>query len=270
MHYLNEEFTSPITIWNGDSYVAYSPVDDDLVLAPYEAFFVQCPLDGTEMTFKEAGRLHHDQGRPLYQAPAMDNSTVSAEERNVFNFVVSSGDRSDRARIVLNPAAATDYEVGRDASKFFSDNTDFAQIYVAADVSYSISERPVADGFATLGVRSRGEETCTLSLSGRFSSEWHVIVTDNVTGVSVDLTQSDYQFTTSKEDAAGRFSVEFRLGNNSGIDSVISDFGAESDVTVTAINGVTVFAGRAADINVPAAGIYVISNGKESRKAILK
>jgi len=119
------------------------------------------------------------------------------------------------------------------------DNSDCAQIYVAADVNYSISERPVADGFATLGVRSRGEETCTLSLSGRFSSEWHVIVTDNVTGVSVDLTQSDYQFTTSKDDAAGRFSVEFRLSNNSGIDSVISDFGAESDVTVTAINGVS-------------------------------
>lgn len=270
MHYLNEEFTAPITIWNGNSYVAYSPVDDDLVLAPYEAFFVQCPLDATEMTFKEAGRLHHDQGRPLYKTPAMNNSTVSAEERNVFNFIVSSGERSDRARIVLNPAAAMDYEVGRDASKFFSDNSDFAQIYVAADVNYSISERPVADGFATLGVRSRGEETCTLSLSGRFSSEWHVIVTDNVTGVSVDLTQSDYQFTTSKEDAAGRFSVEFRLGNNSGIDSVISDFGAESDVTVTAINGVTVFTGRAADINVPAAGIYVISNGKDSRKTILK
>lgn len=270
MHYLNEEFTAPITVWNGYSYVAYSPVDDDLVLAPYEAFFVQCPLDATEMTFKEAGRLHHAQGRPLYKTPAMDNSTVSAEERNVFNFVVSSGERSDRARIVLNPAAATDYEVGRDASKFFSDNSDFAQIYVAADVNYSISERPVADGFATLGVRSRGEETCTLSLSGRFSSEWHVIVTDNVTGVSVDLTQSDYQFTTSKEDAAGRFSVEFRLGNNSGIDSVISDFGAESDVTVTAINGVTVFAGCAADINVPAADIYIISNGKNSRKAILK
>lgn len=270
MHYLNEEFTAPITVWNGYSYVAYSPVDDDLVLAPYEAFFVQCPLDATEMTFKEAGRLHHAQGRPLYKTPAMDNSTVSAEERNVFNFVVSSGERSDRARIVLNPAAATDYEVGRDASKFFSDNSDFAQIYVAADVNYSISERPVADGFATLGVRSRGEETCTLSLSGRFSSEWHVIVTDNVTGVSVDLTQSDYQFTTSKEDAAGRFSVEFRLGNNSGIDSVISDFGAESDVTVTAINGVTVFAGCAADINVPAADIYIISNGKDSRKAILK
>lgn len=270
MHYLNEEFTAPITIWNGNSYVAYSPVDDDLVLAPYEAFFVQCPLDATEMTFKEAGRLHHDQGRPLYKTPAMNNSTVSAEERNVFNFIVSSGERSDRARIVLNPAAAMDYEVGRDASKFFSDNSDFAQIYVAADVNYSISERPVADGFATLGVRSRGEETCTLSLSGRFSSEWHVIVTDNVTGVSVDLTQSDYQFTTSKEDAAGRFSVEFRLGNNSGIDSVISDFGAESDVTVTAINGVTVFTGRAADINVPSAGIYVISTGKDSRKAILK
>ena len=53
----------------------------------------------------------------------------------MFNFIVSSGERSDRARIVLNPAAAMDYEVGRDASKFFSDNSDFAQIYVAGDVN---------------------------------------------------------------------------------------------------------------------------------------
>ncbi len=270
MHYLNEEFTAPITIWNGESYIAYSPVDDDLVLSPYEAFFVQCPLNATEMIFKETGRMHAEDGKTKYKSPAKIHTIQSAEERNVFNFEVSNDKSSDRARIVMNPDATIDYEIGRDASKFFSDNTDCAQLYVAADVNYSICERPVNNGIATLGIRSSKEETYTLSLTGRYSSEWHVIITDNVTGITVDLTEQDYQFATTKGDSNTRFSVKFQLGGQSGIDSIISDFGAESNVTVTAIDGKTVYSGCLSEMEVPSAGIYIISNGKETRKVILK
>lgn len=270
MHYLNSEFTAPVTVWNGSSYVAYSPVDDDLVLSPYEAFFVQCPLDAKEMTFKEAGRLHSNDGKPLYKIPSMSTQTISVEDRNVFNFELSNKDSFDRARIVLNPEASMEYEVGRDASKFFADGNACGQIYVAGDVAYSISERPVGEGLATLGLRTYKEETYTLSLSGRYSAEWHVIVTDNQTGISVDLTENEYEFTASTEDPGSRFSVQFQVGTETGVDSVISKFGDNAEVTVTAINGQHVFTGRLADMSVPTAGIYVISNGKEMRKVILK
>lgn len=270
MHYLNEEFTAPVTVWNGSAYVAYSPVDDDLVLSPYEAFFVQCPLDAAEMTFKEAGRLHADEGTSLYKSQAKNRPAVTAEERNVFNFEIKGADHSDRARVVMNPEAAMGYEIGRDASKFFADNSGAAQLYVAGDVNYSICERPVSDGAATLGIRSGLEEEYTLSLSGRYSAEWHVIVTDKVTGESVDLTEGDYRFTTSKADDSDRFSVKFRLGEQSGLDSAISAFGADARVTVTAVNGVSVYEGSVSGISVPAAGLYIISDGTETRKAILK
>lgn len=270
MHYLNEEFTAPVTIWNGSSYVAYSPVDDDLVLAPYESFFVQCPLDATEMTFREAGRMHSDEGKTLYKSPAKNHVITSLEERNIFNFEISNGSSSDRARIVLNPEASLNYEVGRDASKFFAGNSNNAQIYVAADVNYSISERPYADGMATLGVRFSGEDVYTLSLSGNYNHGWSVIVTDNLTATSVDLTKDDYKFTPVYGDSDNRFSVKFENGEISGIESVISDFGENAVVTVSAINGMTVYSGRMSAINVPTVGLYIISNGKESRKAILK
>lgn len=270
MHYLNEEFTAPVTVWNGSAYVAYSPVDDDLVLSPYEAFFVQCPLDAAEMTFKEAGRLHADEGTSRYKSQAKNRPAVTAEERNVFNFEIKGADYSDRARVVMNPEAAMGYEIGRDASKFFADNSGAAQLYVAGDVNYSICERPVSDGAATLGIRSGLEEEYTLSLSGRYSAEWHVIVTDKVTGESVDLTEGDYRFTTSKTDDSDRFSVKFRLGEQSGLDSAISAFGADARVTVTAVNGVSVYEGSVSGISVPAAGLYIISDGTETRKAILK
>lgn len=270
MHYLNEEFTAPITVWNGSSYVAYSPVDDDLVLSPYEAFFVQCPLDAKEMTFKEGGRMHHEKGNSLYKAPAMGRSAVSVEERNVFNFEVSNDRFSDRARIVMNPEATMDYEIGRDASKFFADDSDGAQIYVAADVNYSISERPLDNGAATLGLRASKEDVFTLSLSGRYSSDWHVIITDNVTDANVDLTEGDYQFTATKGDFNKRFSVKFQNDSTTDIASLISYFGKDSLVTVTTVGGTTVYEGRISDMNVPTAGLYIISNGKESRKTILK
>lgn len=270
MHFLNDDFTAPITVWNGGSYVAYSPVDDDLILSPYEAFFVQCPLDAKEMTFKEAGRMHSNDGKPLYKMPSLSGQEVSVENRNVFNFEISNNDFSDRTRIVLNSEASMVYEVGRDASKFFVDGSAFAQIYVSGDVAYSICERPIGEGIANLGLRTGKEENYTLSLSGRYSSEWHVIVTDNVTGISVDLTDNEYQFTASTEDSDSRFSVQFQVGTETGVDSLISKFGENTEVTVTAINGHNVYRGRLADVTVPTAGIYLISNGNETRKVILK
>lgn len=272
MHYLNEEFTAPITIWNGSSYVAYSPVDDDLVLSPYEAFFVQCPLDATEMTFKEAGRMHSNEGKTLYKEASRNVETVSAEDRNVFNFVLSGENYEDRARIVFNPDAKSEYEIGRDASKFFAGSNDNAQIYVNADVTYSINERPVCDGLATLGLRSAKENLYTMSLSGSYSDEWSVMLTDNVTGITVDLTKESYQFVSTTTENSTRFSVEFKLNSNgeTGIDSIVSDFGEDCIVTVTAINGVVVYSGRLSDIEVPTSGLYLISNGSETRKAILK
>lgn len=269
MHFLNEEFTAPITIWNSYSYVAYSPVDDDLVLSPYEAFFVQCPLDATEMTFKEAGRLHSDAGAPAYKVAARNTAPVAAEGRNVFDFNISDGAMTDRARIVLNPQAKAGYEIGRDASKFFADNNACAQFYVSADVNYSIDERPVGDGTATLGLRAAKEGVYTLSLSGRHSADWQVVITDNLTGQSTDLAKEDYTFTATCGDTSNRFTVRFILADPAGIDQVVSGMDADTQVTVSSISGVVMFTGRVADMQLPA-GIYLITAGNETRKAIIK
>lgn len=269
MHCLNEGFNSPVTVWTGRAYVAYSPVDDDLVLSPYEAFFVQCPPDAKEMTFKESGRLHSDEGRPRYKTPTMADAEILAEGRNVFNFNVSGMDSEDRARIVLNPEAEMSYEVGRDASKFFAQSGDGIQLYVASGALCSIDERPVADGTATLGVRVAKDGEYTISLDGRYSSEWRVILTDNVTGHVMDLTEEDYAFEASKGENSGRFSVQFRIGT-SGMEGIDAEFSADSIVTVTSADGIVVYTGCMGNINVNAAGLYIISDGNASCKAILK
>lgn len=272
MHYLNEGFTAPVTVWSGASYIAYSPVDDNLVLAPYEAFFVQCPLDASEMTFRVEGRLHSDEGKNSYNANTGTRASVSTDDRNVFNFTISDGTSEDRTRIVINREASADYEIGRDASKFFASNASCAQIYVAGDVNYSISERPLGDGTATLGLRSAEEKEYTLSLSGHFSTDWEVVLTDTKTGESVNLAEKPYNFIAENGDTFNRFLIRFGSGSNgeAGVDAITDGFAADSIVTVTNVYGIKVFSGNINEIKVPAAGIYIISDGKETRKVILK
>lgn len=265
LHHLNEDFTAPITVWNDRTYVAYSPIDDDLVLSPYEAFFVQCPVNTTEMTFKETGRLHSAQGKSKYKVRSDEHITTLTRE--VFNFVLTGTDYEDRTRIVLNEEATAEYEIGRDAAKFFADNNDYAQIYVNDVVAYSINERPVADGTATIGLRSSNNHAYTLTLNGKYSTDWHVMLTDNMTGKSVDLTEEAYSFIAGSSENANRFSIKFTHGH-SGIDDIINNFGNDTDVTVTAIDGTVVYTGAPGGFKVSTPGIYLISNGVETRKVI--
>lgn len=277
MHYLMDDFTTPIVLWRGTSYQAYSPVDDDIILRPNEAFFVQRPLDAEQMVFGADGRMHYSEA---YYATNYDNSTpgiyyapsrvASDGKRSVFNFNVEGGGSNDRARIVINEDASMDYEINRDASKFFAETCEGVEIYVDGDVKYDICERPLESGVATLGIRASKDEVYTMSLSGRYAAGCQVILTDNATGATVDLTKENYRFTAANGDSQNRFSVKFLFAGSSGIESVIAEFGNDAYVTVTAINGVTVCKGRLSEINVPSAGFYIISNGQETRKAFLK
>ena len=95
--------------------------------------------------------MHSNEGRPAYKTSPKNNASIAAEDRNVFNFILSGEKYEDRVRIVLNPEATAEYEIGRDASKFFAANNDNAQLYVNSGVNYSIDERPVSDGKAELG-----------------------------------------------------------------------------------------------------------------------
>ena len=262
-------FTAPVTLWDGEDYRAYSPVDDQIVLAPYEAFFVQKPLESNNILFYEEGRMHHNEAMDFAGTPGIRTvaCNIALDGRNVFNFELSDGKSSNSARIVLSSDAELTYEVARDAAKFFSDNG--AEIYVSGDACYSICERPVADGIATLGVRAAADGVYTLSLNGKYCSDWHVIVTDMLTGNSVDLTEDVLEFSTTAGDAALRFNVCF-TANEGGHSGIVDAFGAEAEVTVNAINGMTVYQGAASAIDVPSTGLYIVSQGNESRKAFLK
>lgn len=275
MHALMDDFTTPITLWRGSSYQAYSPVDDDIILRPNEAFFVQRPLDAEQMTFGAEGRMHFaaavsasNNATPgINYAPAV---TAQGTGRSVFNFTVDGCGSNDRARIVMNEEASMNYEIERDASKFFAEIATGAELYVDGNVQYSICERPFDNGEALLGLRLAQKGEYTISLAGRDTEGWSVMLTDNATGVTVDLTETPYAFQSEAGDFQSRFTVRFQKPGISGVESVTGE-GAEGDVQVVNAAGIVVFNGCLDDFKATAQpGVYVVVSKEKTAKIVVK
>lgn len=228
IHKLN--FTAPITVRENDSYAAYSVIDDDYVIAPNQAFFIQCPeglesisfpIDGRQMTSEIKGQLN-----------VKAYTSEQTEQRSLVDLVVSDGTNKDRTRVVLNDKASASYDVMCDASKFMSDNASVPQIYSYdnSGVKYAINERPENNGIIQLGFRA-GEGGCfTFSLVRNTMDK--VLLVDNEKSVTVDLTSQDYQFTADAGVYDRRFELRLAGNNLTAIDKMEAD--AENNVKVVA------------------------------------
>lgn len=267
---LMDDFTAPITIWRGSSYQAYSPVDDDLILRPYESFFVQRPLDKENITFGEAGRCHfteinHDEVNTGYRAPAMG----AASERNVFNFSLadSEGKFTDRTRVVFNADSKAGYESERDAVKFFNEfsNEGDAQLFVNNEgLLLDICERPEGSLTAVLGVRGTGE--FTLSMAGRNIEGWRVTLTDRETSMTADITDTPYVFTSEASNDA-RFELTFSK-ICTGVAEIFDALDPATEITVSSIDGTVVYRGAAGSFTLPESGIFIVRANGESMKVM--
>lgn len=277
MNQLKDEFYSPIVLWTGDNYQAYSPIDDDIILRPYESFFVQRPIDVEQMVFGAEGRMHYNDAlkatKTDSQKPGVNNAparSIDGAQRNVFNFTIEGCGSDNRTRIVLNEKASMGYDSSRDAAKFFASKPSGAEIYVDADVKYDICERPFADGTAQLAIRTAKAGEYTITLSGRYTADWTVMLTDRETGTTVNLCEGAYTFEAAAGTTAGRFQISFKSPLTA-IDAIAAEIGADADVTVVNTAGMTVFSGSYAEIKTKAqAGIYVVVCGDKTYKTVIK
>lgn len=277
MNQLKDEFYLPIVLWTGDNYQAYSPIDDDIILRPYESFFVQRPIDVEQMVFGAEGRMHYNDALKATQAdsqkPGVNSAparSIDGAQRNVFNFTIEGCGSDNRTRIVLNEKASMGYDSSRDAAKFFASKPSGAEIYVDADVKYDICERPLADGTAQLAIRTAKAGEYTITLSGRYTADWTVMLTDSETGTTVNLCEGAYTFEAAAGTTAGRFQISFKSPLTA-IDAIAAEIGADADVTVVNAAGMTVFSGSYAEFKTKAqAGIYVVVCGDKTYKTVIK
>ena len=199
------DFAAPITVYDYDNwtYRAYSPIDDDYVLSPMEAFFVQKPANMSQILFPKEGRQTNDE----VDRPAMV-SKVARLARQLFDIQVGDGLLSDQTRLVVNSQATTAYEPACDATKFFSNETTAPQIYTIDEAGnqLAINERPLNEkNTVALGIVANQPGTYTISL---LRGQGSLILTDIQTGQIIDLSLDSYTFTLSE---AGNVDQRFTL-----------------------------------------------------------
>ncbi|MBD5306898.1 MAG: leucine-rich repeat domain-containing protein [Bacteroides sp.] len=279
--------TSPITIYdtNQRNYVAYSLIDDDVVLGPNMPFFIQASEELSEIIFGTTGRQFDSEiAREKSQARAALRSA-----RSLFDLSLTVGDLKDNSRIILNEKASEEYEVVRDAAKFFSDDLSVPQLFSlnAAGDRLAINERDTRDGNVRLGffAPAAGEMVLTMN-----RADGEAILIDAETGTRTAMSAGDkYSFTVSTPgqnesrfslilksqgelsvEAPSRF-TEIVVNNVSG--GVVINGAEGQQVTVLSLDGAIVSERESISDNqfLPLAkGLYIVKVGETSAKIFVK
>lgn len=213
----NIDYNAPITIYSHSGYQAYTPWDDEYMMRPNEAFFVQKPIDCDEIIFRHSGAQHS-----LTPPPSSKVATKGmASTRALFNFYLSNGEGADRARLVLNDAASAQFEMNWDAQKMMSDDAP-QQIYLLeSGLALAINERPAQASPYALGYTANAKGELTITLEQK-STDYAVLLTDALTGQTVNLAQGAYTFETEAGMFDDRFTVTIEIPVITGADMAVS------------------------------------------------
>ncbi len=242
-------YDAPITVWNGETYEAIKPGDDDYHFAPFEAFFVQKPEGTDAMEFDGDAQTTYNGAQAQQQETGARSIRRTDGYRKLVNIILSNGEKSDRTRIVFNDKVSMEYELACDAAKF--EAAGVPQLYTidSRAVKYAINERPVAEGIVTLGYTVPTEGIYTLD-APRMDTQ--VSVRDNLTRTIHRFDEGSYEFYSEAGTFEGRFTILTNSGAT-GIENVELD---EQHEEIYNLNGQRVN-------KVTGKGIYIKNNRKE-------
>ncbi|MBR5395071.1 MAG: leucine-rich repeat domain-containing protein [Bacteroidaceae bacterium] len=277
-----DDFTAPITVWNGSSYTAYSPGDDDYHLRPYEAFFVQKPNGVSSIGFEAERRETYQQSEKKKVASVKARRAKGINPaRRLINLEIMNGEETvDRTRVVINKKAKHAYELECDAAKFLSTEAAVQLYSVENGIQMAINERP-QEGDIRLGYVANKAGTFSISAS---RMDMPMILVDTQLGISFDLTLGSYDFET----AAGTFDGRFMLrpsGDATAINNLTAKTGVclgtqDGGIAVGGADGknVVVYTTSGAQVAQHSGngyialkrGIYVVSVDGESAKVSVK
>ena len=250
----NLGYDAPITIWNGSSYEAIRPGDDDYHFAPFEAFFVQKPEDKGSVDFEGDHQKTHKKAQATQAANAAKRAGASvATDRKLVNIAISGENAAaDRTRVVFNDKQSLAYETACDAVKFESDAA--AQLYTLdnKNVRYAINERPVGNGTVPVGVKFANGGRYTISAERMDTA---VLLKDEKTGTVHNLAEGAYTFIADAGTDEARFALVFN-GGTTGIEGAVA-----ADAVAAVDGGVNIENAAGAVVEIyTAAGAVVVSD----------
>ena len=284
-----------IIVWNGNSYQAYSLSDDNYILMPFEAFFIQKPVNAEILTFSKEGRQHtHEAIDRASSRPLGVNGN-----RRILNFTLANtatvasdlqsdtieyenlqfATPSDRSRVVINEQASMGYEADKDAPKFMEVRPQTTQLWsIEGGVQYAINERPLGDGTITFSIYAATDSEYSFTLENDAAD---VTVHDTETGTVWSLADGSYVFTATEGMHPARLVVSFGGeataiaqveayddGELKTMDGLLSfSFNKAKCIEVYAMDGRQLYSNHIASGSVMlSSGIYIVSiNGKTTK-----
>lgn len=221
------DFAAPITVWNisNRTYNAYSAADDEFVLMPSQAFFVQKPSLVDAITFQPAGRQINK--TIDHSALAMRRAARSKQvQRKLVDVSLTCADRTDRTRVVVNANASDDFCADNDAVKMMA-YEGTPQIYTIAGADQlAVNEGAHRDGSVALGMYLPADDAYTIAVD---RDELGVKLLDY--GVEVEM---PYTFSAAEGYLDDRFTLTFEAPTT-GINTVATD--ADADNAIYTIDG---------------------------------
>ena len=221
------DFAAPITVWSisNRTYSAYSAADDEFVLMPSQAFFVQKPELVDAITFQPAGRQINK--TIDHSALAMRRAARSQQvQRKLVDVALTCADRTDRTRVVVNANASDDFCADNDAVKMMA-YEGTPQIYTIAGADQlAVNEGAHLGGSVALGMYLPADDAYTIAV-GR--DELGVKLLDY--GVEVEM---PYTFSAAEGCLDDRFTLTFEAPTT-GINTVATD--ADADNAIYTIDG---------------------------------
>ena len=221
------DFAAPITVWNisNSTYSAYSAADDEFVLMPSQAFFVQKPELVDAITFQPAGRQINK--TIDHSALAMRRAARSKQvQRKLVDVALTCADRTDRTRVVVNANASDDFCADNDAVKMMA-YEGTPQIYTIAGADQlAVNEGAHLGGSVALGMYLPADDAYTIAVD---RDELGVKLLDY--GVEVEM---PYTFSAAEGYLDDRFTLTFEAPTT-GINTVATD--ADADNAIYTIDG---------------------------------
>lgn len=239
------DFAAPITTWDVDNrtYKAYSATDDNFVLSPLQAFFVQKPALVDAIIFQPAGRQINK--TIDHSALAMRRAARSKQvQRKLVDVALTCTDRTDRTRVVVNANASDDFCADNDAVKMMA-YEGTPQIYTIAGADQlAVNEGAHRSGSVALGMYLPADDVYTIAIDRH---ELGAKLLDY--GVEVEM---PYTFSAAEGYADDRFTFTFET-TTTGINTVATD--AMTDDAIYTIDGRRVS-------NTDKKGIYIQNHKK--------
>ena len=222
------DYTAPVTVWDGEKYVAIRPGDDDYQFTPYEAFFVQKPEGEESVTFSADGQMTKTQAETdkLQKAAARRVRGIDPQ-RLLVNMVLSNDITEDRTRVVFNERTTHNYETACDAAKF--ETAGIPQLYTIDNegVRYAINERPVGNGVVLIGYTAPAPGYYTID-APRMDTK--VYLYDAQTGEKHHFDEDgEYSFYSEAGTFERRFSLGVRGDDTTGIEEMEDDMEQSTD-----------------------------------------